>query len=79
MFCVAFERLAQFFRFSRGLVDDGAPVDDINKTARELRPVRTRDQPERHHRCLAEAGRNIERRRQISPYEMPGEEALLPP
>ena len=58
-----FKQRAKFggkqFRFVRGLVDNGAAIDDIHEPPRNGRTVSPRDEPKRHDHGLAQAGRDV--------------------
>src|ERR1043166_9717784 len=61
-----FKPATNLFCFGGGLIDDGTPIDDIGKPARDSFSHRfwrqsTCDQPDSHDRGLAEPGRQIER------------------
>ena len=58
-----------------GLIDHRSTVDDVDQAAGKSRSRGPRQQPERHDRGLAKAGREVDRRRQIAdgkPLEQPG-------
>jgi hypothetical protein len=55
-----FQRLAQLLRFICRLVYYGAAIDDVNEAAGKPRAMRACDEPNRHDRGLAQAGRQIQ-------------------
>ena len=58
-----------------GLIDDRSTVDDVDQAAGQSCSCRPCQEPERHDRGLAEAGREIHGRRKIAggqPLEQPG-------
>jgi hypothetical protein len=78
----------KYLRLPRSLIDNGAPVDDIDEATGEAgKPasggtVRERQQPDRHDGCLAETGRDRTQAREIANAEfvvepdLPGKRAM---
>ena len=60
----AIEASAQLFCFCRRLIDDRAPIHYLDEPPWQLCSMSLRDEPDRHHRGLAESGRQIERPRE---------------
>ena len=74
----SFKRSAQLLRLFRRLIDHRAPVDDINEPARQRRAVSARDEPQRHHHRLAEAGRDVDGVRRVALCEVFLQQSTLP-
>ena len=62
----SFESIADVFGKNAGLIDHGAAIDDMDQTAGQGCSRGPGQQPERHDRGLAEAGRDIHGWRQIA-------------
>lgn len=56
----AFDELPQGLGHIGRLVDHGAPIDHVDQPPRQLRPHGQRDQPDGHHRGLAQAGGQVQ-------------------
>ena len=73
----SFESIADVFGKIGGLIDHGASIDDMDQTAGQGCSRGPSQQPERHDRGLAEAGRDVHGGRQIAGGQ-PLEQSSLP-
>jgi hypothetical protein len=65
-------------RLGSFLIDHRPPVDDVDQAPWQRRALRAGNQPQRHHRRLAEPGRCVDRSRQCAALEVLLEETPLP-
>ena len=70
--------LAQGLRAIGGLIDHGAPVDDVDEAARQRRSLGARQQPDRHDGGFSEPRRNIHGGRQPADGKPIVEQPALP-